>query len=511
MIPLRGAAIAGICVLATACGPGPEARHAERLRALLASTPAFIEPGPRGRASWEQTRAFYEGRDHRPAWIDGQRPTAQLDDLLKALSLADAHGLEPADYRVAPLADARRAADQDWWRPRFEELQVAPLDAQLTYAFLQLAADLLNGRVAPRRVDDHWVPARDDEDLANRLREAIASNRVGQALDALAPSHAQYKGLQQALVQYRQLARTGQRLRNDKASAAWRVQQIEMALDRWRWMPRDLGERHIVVNVAAYELQVVEHDRPVLAMRVVVGAPNTPTPLFSDQMSYVAFSPVLEHSGDDPPRGDAASPGAGSRYLSRAGIEVVRASGPTVDRVDPATVDLSQDPAAQGLRFRQVPGPENALGLVKFIFPNHFNVYLHDTPAVGLFKRARRALSHGCVRVEQPLALAESVLNDQPSWTRARIAAAMRTPQEEVARLRHPIPVHLGYWTVWVQGDGRLAFTDDPYGIDRRHARARKSATLQAKKAQGPDAGGDEVSAVRLARIQQPDNPLALK
>src|SRR5581483_3645953 len=160
--------------------------------------------------------------------------------------------------------------------------------------------------------------------------------------------------------------------------------------ERWRWAPRDLGDRYILINVPAYQLQVMEGDKPTLAMRVVVGKPDWPTPLFSDEMTYVVFSPawnipekiireeMLQKVANDP---DA---------LRRQNIEVVGTSGEGA--IDPASIDWSDPSAVEGLHFRQAPGPENALGLVKFIFPNHFNVYLHDTPSRSLFSKPQRAL-----------------------------------------------------------------------------------------------------------------------
>jgi murein L,D-transpeptidase YcbB/YkuD len=235
-------------------------------------------------------------------------------------------------------------------------------------------------------------------------------------------------------------------------------------------VPRDLGERHVLVNVPSYQMQVVEGEKPVLAMRVIVGAPDTPTPLFSDNMTYVVFSPywnipesilreeTLPRLAEDP------------EYLARNNMEVVGTSG---DVVDAAAVDWSDDEATKGLRFRQAPGPENALGLVKFIFPNHFSVYLHDTPGDALFKKPQRAMSHGCIRVEQPVALAEYVLAGRESWNGPRILKAMNAKEEQSVTLKDPLPVHIGYWTAWVEEDGGVTFTDDPYGLDRKHAAAR--------------------------------------
>jgi murein L,D-transpeptidase YcbB/YkuD len=149
-------------------------------------------------------------------------------------------------------------------------------------------------------------------------------------------------------------------------------------------------------------------------------------------------------------------------FLERNNMEVVDASG---NRVDPASIDLANP---SGYRFRQRPGATNSLGLVKFMFPNQFNVYLHDTPADSLFDRAVRSFSHGCVRVAEPLALAEYVLRDQREWHRARIEEAMHAGEEKHVKLNTPIPVYMGYWTARVRPDGMVQFRNDVYGIDER-------------------------------------------
>ncbi len=132
-------------------------------------------------------------------------------------------------------------------------------------------------------------------------------------------------------------------------------------------------------------------------------------------------------------------------------------------------VDWSDEKALASVRIRQAPGPENALGLVKFIFPYNFRVYLHVTPTDKLFFKDRRALSHGCIRVEQPVALAHYVMSDRPEWTPERISTAMHGTEEQTVKLKSPIPVHIGYWTAWVEPDGKtVTYTDDPYGLDAR-------------------------------------------
>jgi L,D-transpeptidase YcbB len=151
-------------------------------------------------------------------------------------------------------------------------------------------------------------------------------------------------------------------------------------------------------------------------------------------------------------------------FLQRANMEVIDRRGKPID---PETLDLGK---AAEYRFRQRPGASNSLGLVKFLFPNPYNVYLHDTPAESLFGRVTRSLSHGCVRLEEPERLAEYVLSDQPDWTADRIKEAMHGADQKTVKLRTPLPVYLGYFTARVGGDGTVEFRRDIYGIDTRQA-----------------------------------------
>ena len=444
-----------LAAMASCRGSGRE-QYAGQLQQQLASVPKWVDRDALGKRLWAIERQFYKDRQWMPAWIDGDDPTPQLDDLLQALKDAELHGLEPASYGYDALAAARAKADEAWIGASFDPAVIPDLDLRLTHAFLGHAADLLGWRTSPRRVDENWIPSPKKVDLAERLREALDDNKVTEVFADLAPAHSQYKGLQAALL----------RARKESAHAP-DVDRIRTNLERWRWAPRDLGARHILINVPGYQMQVIEDEKPVLAMRVIVGAPETPTPLFSDQMTYVVFSPywnipesilreeTLPRLAEDPD------------YLLRNNIEVVGTSGEVVDA---SGVDWSDAEATGRLRFRQAPGPENALGLVKFIFPNHFNVYLHDTPTDALFNKERRTFSHGCIRIEKPVTLAEYVLRDKTQWTPERIKAAMAGEQEQAVTLTEPIPVHIGYWTAWVEGDGSVTFIDDPYGLDRRQA-----------------------------------------
>jgi L,D-transpeptidase YcbB len=243
-----------------------------------------------------------------------------------------------------------------------------------------------------------------------------------------------------------------------------RIDSIALNMERWRWLPRDLGDRYILVNIPEMRLDVYEGNAVPLSMRVVVGKPDAQTPIFNDEMTYIVFSPYWNVPPSIAEGETLPAIMSDPNFLARNNMEIVDSSG---NVVDPGSVDLN-DPKAY--RFRQRPGTDNSLGLVKFMFPNQFNVYLHDTPADSLFDRAARSFSHGCVRVEDPVALAQYVLRDQPEWTRERIAEAMHSDEEETVRLKSPIPVYLGYWTARVRPDNTVQFRKDVYDIDGRLA-----------------------------------------
>jgi len=255
-----------------------------------------------------------------------------------------------------------------------------------------------------------------------------------------------------------------------------RIRQIELNMERWRWLPRDLGDPHILVNIPEMRLDVWDHGANPISMRVVVGKTDTPTPIFNGRMTYIVFAPFWNVPADIAEKETLPSVLNDPGFLARTNMEVVDNSGRAVGARE---IDLS---SPDKYRFRQRPGTSNALGLVKFMFPNQFNVYLHDTPADSLFSRASRSFSHGCVRVEEPEKLAQYVLRDQPEWTADRITAAMHGAEERVVKLKTAMPVFLGYWTARVTPDHVVQFRKDVYGIDARQA-AKLADRLEAMKA----------------------------
>ena len=266
---------------------------------------------------------------------------------------------------------------------------------------------------------------------------------------------------------------------------AWRVRQIEFALERLRWLPDLKDQRLLVVNIPMFRLWAWESvpptAPPVLGMGVIVGrALSTQTPVFVESMEEVIFRPywnvppsILRH--EIVPK-LIRDPG----YLRQQSMEIVGESGRTP--IEPTPNAIAQLGAGT-LRVRQRPGPQNSLGLVKFVFPNEENVYMHGTPARELFARSRRDFSHGCVRVEEPVGLAAWALRDQPEWPRDRIEAAMAGTQTIEVKLTRPIQVILFYTTAAVVPEnGSIWFADDIYHHDARLDRALSESQTHARQ-----------------------------
>jgi murein L,D-transpeptidase YcbB/YkuD len=246
-----------------------------------------------------------------------------------------------------------------------------------------------------------------------------------------------------------------------------RVRQMQLTLERWRWLPLAYQKSPIVANVPEFHLRAYDENFKIaVTMNVVVGkAYGHNTPVFSDTMQYVIFRPYwsvpysiaraefLPHIARDPD------------YLEKKGYEVVD-SRQEVVASGMVTSDVLEQLRAGKLFIRQKPGPKNSLGLVKFIFPNNYDVYFHDTPEHELFSKSRRDFSHGCIRLEKPADLAVWVLRNNPGWNMERVLAAMNGDKAQQVNLAHPIPVLIVYATVIVTEDGVVHFYDDIYGHD---------------------------------------------
>jgi L,D-transpeptidase YcbB len=260
---------------------------------------------------------------------------------------------------------------------------------------------------------------------------------------------------------------------------AARVVQLNDALERWRWLPPQFPQPPVVANIPEFVLRAFDADHKVaLSMNVVVGrAMRAQTPVFTRDMRYIVFRPYWNITPSIQ-RGEIVPAITKNRnYLASKNMEVYDSSGKVITDGTVSDAVLAQLRAGK-LQVRQKPGKDNSLGLVKFIFPNENNVYLHSTPAPQLFSQSRRDFSHGCVRVEKPAELAAYLLRDQPPWTPEKVQQAMQSgPDNQQVNLKTPVPVLIFYLTAIVQEDGSVHFFDDIYGHDKE---------LNAVLAKGP-------------------------
>jgi murein L,D-transpeptidase YcbB/YkuD len=555
---------------ATACaGETPRAATDQRAPTAVGSAPATTQPAPvpaldpavdatiasvlasaqhPGLTSTaipdvvEDLKPLYAAEADRLLWFDGAVPVPAIERTLTALAAAADHGLDPADYDAANLAEQ--------WRALEGESASAPdralFDVGLSVAAARLLRAVHNGRVDPATLHWGYQIERKVVDPSGLLKDVREGKGLAAALDALQPPFAHYARARRTLAAYRALAEAGEpeavpdlpkgqtkveqgrpwagvpqlaaRLRvlgdlpagaagdrtmvqtaytGDLVEAvkrfqerhgleadgvigagtvkainvplAQRVRQIELAMERMRWLPKLSDRPNVFVNVPLFRLWATDprSGAEPVRMNVVVGkALNHKTPLFIDQMEYVIFRPYW-----NPPRGITVQeliPHArrDPSYLDREQLEIVASGADDAPALSPTPENLSAVVAGK-LFIRQKPGPKNSLGLAKFIFPNAENVYMHGTPAQQLFSRARRDFSHGCIRLEDPARFAEWVLREYPEWTRERIDAAMQADRPTRVNLKQPLTVVLFYDTVHVNSEGMVFFVDDIYGHDR--------------------------------------------
>ncbi|HEX8571246.1 MAG TPA: L,D-transpeptidase family protein [Allosphingosinicella sp.] len=343
-----------------------------------------------------------------PIAADWSRKDAEA--LLAYVEGIEAEGLDPADYK----ADALRQAI---------ETRGEALDAVATSTFLKLAGDLMFGHVrGDDRLDWH---VRDDSwnvyDQQALLDRAVKGN-VAETLDSLMPTHPQYAALKALL--------------SDPATDSKTRGRIRINLDRWRWLPRDLGSKYVIVNVPAYTVALVENGQTLNRRRAVAGAIKTPTPQLSAVITGAIFNPWWEVPSSIAPE-----------VRGKKGYVAVK------------------DEAGKIIRWRQPPGPSNALGRVKLVMGNPHAIYLHDTNAKNLFNRQARAFSHGCIRTEDAVGFAETLLQGT-EWSRPKINQTLASGKATQANLAAPVPVYIVYFTVAATSDGPPMTYADMYGRD---------------------------------------------
>jgi murein L,D-transpeptidase YcbB/YkuD len=427
-------------------------------------------------------RAVYASRKA-PLWVVDGQPTPAALALLHTLQQADDdYGLEPQDYDAdglaalaagAPgtgsaLATGGRGGPEDVAHAAaIDARRWVTFDVNLSAAALKLVCDLHYGRLDPRAAGfDLGTPRADDLDLARELVSLATARDIGSRLAAIEPQFLHYRLLERTLPRYQLLAAS------EPATAA-KVRKIELTLERWRWLPV-FRTPPVIVNIPEFRLfafrTTADRAADILQMDVIVGRtfPRTRTPVFVADMTSIIFRPYWDVPRSIMLREELPKIRRDPAYLAAQHLEIVMGAGDSAAPLPPTAASIRLL-ASGTARLRQRPGPDNALGLIKFDLPNRYSVYLHSTPAQQLFLRQRRAFSHGCIRVSDPVALAVYALRDTPGeWTPARIEAAMNGTQTRRVQLSHPIRVIILYGTVLAKEDGEVLFFHDLYGQDRR-------------------------------------------
>jgi murein L,D-transpeptidase YcbB/YkuD len=502
---------------------------AAQVRAAIAARLEGKPVAPLTDEAWTHAKRLYKSYGNGPLWL---APDGLHEKRAGALTgaILDGHkdALRMDAYPIGDLARtlaALRAAKQ----PSAEQL--AEADLLLSATYVALAEDLLTGQIDPKSMSQSWFIDPQEEAVDSAIVRALRDARLDSAIARMRPADDDYRALQEELLRLRALASKGdwpkvpagralkpgegdaaarlqllrQRLaaegllRDGAAATAptydpalagavatfqarhgipvdsvlgeetvrslnvpvtYRLGQVAANLERYRWLPRTLGTRYVLVNVPAFRVEGYEGGKKAIEMKVIVGQEyeDRATPVFSDSMETVVFRPYWFVTPDIQTKEMAPKIAADPGYMARGNYEYYQEGGQT--------------------RIRQRPGERNSLGLVKFLFPNDYNIYLHDTPDDALFEKDVRAFSHGCIRLEKPAEMAQWVLG----WDAAKVQEAMHGSDNRTVKLPTKLPVYIAYFTAYMR-DGQLYFGNDLYDRDGKMVAAVNEGAFPTTRA----------------------------
>lgn len=441
--------------------------------------------------------------------------------LIQLLLDAEKEGLKPTDYNIIKIQKLEAKAKT------FSDAEMVSYDLLLTASAQKYLWHLSNGKLDPKKIYRDWDLKKNPVDINTLLSSGIQGDSVAAVLESVKPTHPIYAGLKKALIKIDEYPKDTIKpmkfvqkiVRGDTSSLMpsikrklmiwkelnasdslsqiydrktfkavknfqlWnglspdgvigkstvdalnltvekRKHQIIANLERWRWFPHEMGDHYIIVNIPGYYLRIIKDKDTIERKRIVVGKAERKTPILSSTFNNVVFNPTWTV----PPtiiREDLVPDATNNRsYFANRNITIYNSKGQVVDpqKWNP------KNPRAY--RYVQAPGYYNSLGVVKFNFPNHYTVYLHDTNHRDYFGKQHRSLSSGCVRVEDPLPLAEYMLNDSIRWNRAKIDTLVATKKTTTINLKQKIRLHQLYWTAWMERNGTLEFRPDIYNLD---------------------------------------------
>ena len=462
-------------------------------------------------------RDVYLKNDFEPVWIH----ESAINDFITVILKCDEEGLNPNDYHLADIEELRGEVNTPDG--------VANLDIVLTDAFLLYTSHILSGKTNPVTIDAEWHVLKTDNNPVKYVTE-INDKGIEKIVEEIAPGNKNYILLQAELKKYRSIAKKGgwdkiergEILRQGMSSkriveirkrllitgelvpenlnseyyddtlklavinfqksqgleaigtignetidalslpVEERIKSIEVNLERLRWLPQEVPNYYIMVNIVNFELDVIRDNTIARSHKVIVGKPYRKTPVFSSTMQYIVFNPTWTVPPTILTNDLIPEIRKNKNYLTQKNINVYDAAG---KKLNPDSIDWKSKKVIS-YTYRQEPGKQNALGVVKFMFPNNFNVYLHDTPSKELFEKTERAFSSGCIRVQKPLELAEYLLRDQSRWNKQFIQNVVESAITQTVMLNSKPEVYLLYLTAWVDDFGKLNFRKDIYERD---------------------------------------------
>jgi L,D-transpeptidase YcbB len=415
-------------------------------------------------------KQFYEERRNEPVWVTPTGFSLAATAVLAEIARADAWGLDASAFRLPALVKGGELTRE----------QRAAAETALSLAVLEYARHARGGRTNPLSLSRNLDRTPQLLDPRSVIEAAASTDSPDAYLRALHPQHPQFERLRQAYLALKRsdparvehvVQTKGKSSKKKRAAAKAQagpsLRTLLVNMEQWRWMPEDLGSFYVWVNIPEYTVRVVKAGRVMHSERVVVGRATTQTPVFSHEMQQVIFHPYW--GVPDSIKTNELLPS-----LARGNIGVLERQNLRVSYrgrdINPASVDWTKADMRK-LHVYQPPGGGNVLGVVKFRFPNKHDVYMHDTPSKSLFNASARAFSHGCMRVRDPLKLAELVLAEDRGWTAGRVTAAVqRGPKDNQINLTTKVPVHMTYFTAWVEDDGKLRIYGDVYGHENRIA-----------------------------------------
>lgn len=465
--------------------------------------------------------AFYTDHSFETLWVKDGEPTPQTKAVMDRLAKAHEDGLDSQDYLVETAFD-KEDADA-----------VATFEIALSKALLHYARDAQAGRIAPSKVSSTIKLRPVYPDPSTVMLKLATSTDKAAALASYNPTHQQFKDLKQELARLHSLnddketviVPSGEAmhieyhgprvkilrerlnvpaladedpeifdetlqtavkafqtennliadgiagpktLRIMNGTEVNRIPDIIANMEAWRWMSRDLGELHVIANVPSYNITIMKNGENIHRTRVVVGKTRHKTPIFSDQMEFVVVNPYWNVPYSIASKELLPNIRANPGYVSSRNYEILHRGRV----VNPASVNWSKASFRQ-LRIRQRPGGRNALGRVKFLFPNDYAVYFHDTPSKSLFQRASRAFSHGCVRVHNPFEFGDVLMKQSKGWQNGSLKKMIGSKERWIKlKDEEQIPVHITYFTAVSDGDGQISYKSDVYGHNMRLKRA---------------------------------------